>query len=412
MATVRLVQNIGLDDQATSQRTSTINEPTVATSNSNIFVTGNWFASRSSTTGKEWSVVDPFTALPPAAGGFCCDQIVTYEPSRDIWIWILQYINHESPAEPGVKNNVFRIAVSPGADPTAWHWWDIGPRQLNRSWTDMWFDYPDAATSANHLYVTFNGFNAAGHWQRAFVFKMPLDTLRTGAALSYQWWSTVNHGSLRLTQGAAASMFFASHNAGRNLRIHGWPDNSNTVGWFDVQVSFWSAGPYISRGPDGKDWLAARTDSRITGAWVSGTRAGFLWTAGARTGRPMPYVKGAVVDVTTQRLVEEPDIWSRESAYAYPAACPNAQGVVGVSLFMGGGPRHPSHVVGFRDGGEWRLVFTRGSTQGPDTGTWGDYLTCHRHHPKTSEWVASGYTLQGGGDRRFVEPQYVHFGIG
>ena len=38
------------------------------------------------------SVVDPFTALPSAAGGFCCDQVVLYEPSRDIWIWILQYL--------------------------------------------------------------------------------------------------------------------------------------------------------------------------------------------------------------------------------------------------------------------------------------------------------------------------------
>ncbi|SNX66610.1 hypothetical protein SAMN06272735_8504 [Streptomyces sp. TLI_55] len=412
MATVRIVQSTGLDDHATSTQTSTINETTAAASNSNIFVTGNWFASRSSTTGKEWELVDPFTALPSAAGGFCCDQIVVYEPSRDIWIWILQYIAHEDPAQPGVRNNVFRVAVSPGTDPSAFHWWDFAPISLNADWRDMWFDYPDAATSANHLYVTFNAFNAAGHWQRAFVFKFPLDTLRAGTSLGHQWWSTTDHGSLRLTQGATGSMFFASHNSGTTLRVHGWPDNSNTVGWFDVPVSQWSAGPYSAQGPDGKDWLAKRVDSRITGGWVSGTRAGFLWTAAARAGRPMPYTKGAVVDVTTQTLVEEPEIWNQESAYAFPAACPNAQGVIGVSLFMGGGPLHPSHVVGFRDGGDWRLVFTRQSTQGPDTGTWGDYLTCRQYHPETSEWVASGYTLQGGGDRSAVEPQYVHFGIG
>jgi hypothetical protein len=410
MASVRLVQNIGLDDRATSTQTSTINETTAAASNSNIFVTGNWFASRSTTSGKEWQLVDPFTALPSAAGGFCCDQIVIYEPSRDIWIWILQYITHEDSS--GVRNNVFRVAVSPGSDPTAWHWWDFAPIGLNPDWRDMWFDYPDAATSANHLYVTFNAFNSADRWQRAVVFKFPLDTLRAGTSLGYQWWSTTNHGSLRLTQGAAQSMFFASHNGGSSLRVHGWPDSSNTVGWFDVRVSPWSAGPYRSQGPDGRDWLAQRVDSRITGAWVSGTRAGFLWTAAARAGRPMPYVKGAVVDVTTQALVEEPDIWNQESAFAYPAACPNTQGVIGVSLFMGGGPLHPGHVVGFRDGPAWRLVFTRQSTQGPDTGTWGDYLTCRRYHPEASEWVASGHTLQGGGDRRFVEPQYVRFGIG
>lgn len=412
MATVRLVQNIGLDDRATSTQTSTITEPTAAAADSEIFVTGNWFASRSTTNGKEWELVDPFTVLPSAAGGFCCDQIVMHDAGRDIWIWILQYIAREDPARPGVNQNIFRVAVSPGAEPTALHWWDIAPIDLNADWTDLWFDYPDAATSANHLYITFNAFNSAGDWQRAFAFKFPLDSLQTGNTLSHQWWSTTNNGSLRLTQGAAGSMFFASHNVEGTLRVHGWPDNSNTVGWFDVDVSPWSNGPYQSRGPDGKDWLAKRVDDRITGAWVSGTRAGFLWTAAARTGRPVPYVKGAVVDVTTQTLVEEPDIWNQQSAYAFPSACPNAQGVIGVSLFMGGGPLHPSHVVGFRDGADWRLVFTRHSTQGPDTGTWGDYLTCRRHHPAESEWVTSGYTLQGGGDRKFVEPQFVHFGIG
>ncbi|MFD7322942.1 hypothetical protein ACFV9D_17915 [Streptomyces sp. NPDC059875] len=406
MANVSLIHNIGLDDTATGTRTSTINETTAATSNSNIFVTGNWFAASSVNNGKSWTEVDPFTALPPAANGFCCDQIVVYEPSRDIWIWILQY-----DALPG-GNNVFRIAVAPGANPSAWHWWDISPVDLNISWTDVWFDYPDAAVSTNHLYLTFNVFNAADFWQRAVAFKLPLDTLSAGAGLTYQWWDTTRNGSLRLTQGATDSMFFASHNAGTTLRIHGWPDGSNTVGSFDVQVSPWSPGPYSAPGPDGEEWLG-RLDSRITGSWVSGTRAGFLWTAAPRSGRPMPYVKGAVVDVTTQTLVEQPDIWNADSAFAYPAACPNAAGVVGVSLFIGGGPRNPSHVVGFRDGGDWRLTITRAGTNGPaEADAWGDYLTCHRHNPNSAEWVASGYTLQNGTGRKNVEPQYVHFGIG
>ncbi|MER6161653.1 hypothetical protein ABT147_40115 [Streptomyces sp. NPDC001868] len=405
MANVQLIRNVGLDDAATSTQTSTVNEPTVAASNSNVFYTCNWSAARSTTGGKDWEHVDPFTALPSAADGFCCDQIVVYEPSRDIWIWILQYI-----AVPG-GNNVFRIAVAPGANPGAWHWWDFSPSNLDSSWTDLWFDYPDAAFSSNHLYVTFNVFNSADQWKRAVAFKLPLDPLRSGSGLTYQWWSTTKNGSLRLTQGAAGSMFFASHNGGTTLRVHGWPDSSNTIGSFDVQMSPWSSGPYSAPGPDGAEWLD-RVDSRITGAWVSGTRAGFLWTAAPISGRPKPYVKGAVVDVTTHLLVEQPDIWNADSAFAYPAACPNAQGVVGVSLAFGGGSRHPSHVVGFRDGGEWRLAITRTGTNGPNGGAWGDYVSCRRHHPSSSQWVASGVTLQGGTDRRHVEPQYVHFGVG
>ena len=69
------------------------------------------------------------------------------------------------------------------------------------------------------------------------------------------------------------------------------------------------------------------------------------------------------MDTATRSLVEEPDIWNQSSAFAYPAACPNASGVVGVSLFFGGGSRHPSHVVGFRDGSAWRLVGFAGRHQ-------------------------------------------------
>ncbi len=206
-------------------------------------------------------------------------------------------------------------------------------------------------------------------------------------------------------------MFFASHNGGAALRVWNWPDASSSISSFEVNVGSWAAGPYSAPGPGGVEWLS-RADSRITGAWLSGPRAGFMWTAAASGNRPRPYIKVAVVDVNTRALVEQPDIWGTESAFAYPAACPNAQGVVGVSLFYGGGSRHPSHVVGFRDGAQWRLLQTRQSTHGPSGGTWGDYLSCKRMYPTTSEWVASGYTLQGGTDRRNVEPQFVHFGIG
>ena len=404
MATVRLIRNVGLGDAATSTATSTVGEPTAAASGGNVFMTGNWYASSSRDGGGSWSHVDPFTALPSAAGGFCCDQVVIYEPTRDIWIWILQYVQTGG-------SNVFRVAISRGASFGSWYWWDFSPRALDPAWTNMWFDYPDAAVSRNHLYITFNAFNTSNAWLRAVVFKLPLNALRDGTSLGYQWWSTTTHGSLRLTQGAQDSMFFASHNASRQLRVFGWPDASNSIGAIDATLRAWSAGPYAAPGPGGVDWLG-RLDSRITGAWVSGTRAGFLWTAAAGTGRPMPYVRGAVVDTSTRTLVEEPEIWNQSAAFAYPAACPNAGGVLGVSLFFGGGAQHPSHVVGFRDGADWRLVISRSGTHGPPGGAWGDYLSCRRHAPNSSEWVASGFTLQGGTDRRNVEPQYVHFGIG
>ncbi len=39
------------------------------------------------------------------------------------------------------------------------------------------------------------------------------------------------------------------------------------------------------------------------------------------------------------------------------------------------------------------------------------YLTCRRHSPDDTSWIASGYTLQGGPNRSNIVPQFVHFRI-
>ena len=107
-----------------------------------------------------------------------------------------------------------------------------------------------------------------------------------------------------------------------------------------------------------------------------------------------------------------PDIWNNNAAFAYPAACPNDRGHVGVTMFFGGGTFNPSHVVGIWDdlSNGWQLVFSRQGTNGAPSGFWGDYINCRRHSPDGFTWIASGYTLQGGTERRNIEPQYVHFG--
>jgi hypothetical protein len=397
---VAIFRNVGLDDAATSARTSSVDEPSVAAAGRQVFVTGNWFASRSGTSGNAWTHIDPFTALPSAAGGFCCDQLALYEPRHRIWVWLLQYIRSGG-------GNVFRIAVARSSN-GPWAWWDFAPTGLDPQWTDMWFDYPDAAVSTDHLYVTFNAFDSGDNWLRAFAFRMPLADLAARGNLGFQWWTTTSHGSLRLTRGATTDMYFASHNAGRMLRVFRWPPAGNVTS-FDVRTSAWGAGPYDAAGPGGNNWLA-RADSRITGAWLVGNRAGFMWMASPIAGRPRPYVKAAVVDLQARTIVEEPDIWSRVGTWGYPAAGVNGSGRVGISLFYGTGQEHPAHVVGWRDANSWDFQITATSSHGPADGKWGDYLTCCAHPSRADSWAASGYTLQGGTGRTNIEPRYVHFG--
>jgi hypothetical protein len=396
-----LVQNLGLDDTATSQLTGTVCEPTASANDRQLFVTGNWFASSSVDGGANWTFVNPFTRFPASAGGFCCDQIVLYNPSHHIWIWLLQYVSTAN------GDNIFRLAVCREAEFGNWYYWDFAPRNLNTAWNKQMFDYPDMAFTNENLFVTFNMYLGTP-WQRAVVFRFPLATLAAATSLGYRWWATTNNGSIRLTRGAGSTMYMGSHNTASQLRVFQWSDNSTNISWNDVNVRPWSGGAYSAPGPGGVNWLS-RLDPRVTGAWVGAGTIGFMWSANRDANHPLPYIRVARIREANKTLIDEPDIWSRLSAWAYPAAAANSQGVVGISAFYGGGTRHPGHVVGVNSASGWDTVLTRTSTNGPPDQSWGDYLSCIAHHPTGMNWVASGYTLQGGTSRRNIEPRYVQF---
>ena len=396
-----LVQNLGLNDAATGQLTSTICEPTAAANERQLFMTGNWFASRSNDAGASWAQVNPFTQFPATAGGFCCDQVVLFNPRHRIWIWLLQYSSGTN------GENIFRLAISREATFGSWYYWDFAPRNLNNTWTGNWFDYPDMAFSDANLFVTFNMFKGNA-WQRAAVFRFPLATLASGASLGYRWWTTTNNGSIRLCRGPGATMYMGSHNSASQMRVFNWADSVSSISWNDVNVRSWSAGAYSAPGPGGVNWLS-RLDSRVTGACVGAGTIAFMWSANRDGSHPLPYVRVARIRESNKTLIDEPDIWSRTSAWAYPAAACNAQGVMGFTAFYGGGARHPGHVVGFKTATGWDTTLTATSTHSPPDQSWGDYLSCTPHHASGAHWVASGYTLQGGTSRRNIEPRYVRF---
>jgi hypothetical protein len=209
-------------------------------------------------------------------------------------------------------------------------------------------------------------------------------------------------------------MFYAGHQlSGGNLRIFRWPDTplNASITQFDVAPATWvGSGSYTAPGPSG-EWLS-KLDSRVITGWVRGSQVGFLWSANRDAVRPQPYIKGIVVDTNTHAIVSQPDIHNPSVAFAYPATCPNANGTVGISLFQGGGATDPMHIVGFLDGSSWVLQGTIVSANAPIGGIWGDYLSCVTHDPNALDWVATGFSLQGGIGAQFVEPQYVRFGVG
>jgi hypothetical protein len=399
---VTVVQNVALNAAATSGRTSVRCEPTAAANDRQLMMTGNWFASTSVNGGANWTHLDPFTRFPASAGGFCCDQIVLYNPKHRIWIWLLQYIVSSN------GDNIFRLAVCQEAQFGNWYYWDYAPKNLNAAWNKVWFDYPDMAFTDENLFVTFNVF-LGNVWQRAVVFRFPLAAMAARTALNYRWWSTTDNGSIRLCRGAGPVMYMGSHNAVvTQLRVFQWPDTAANISWTDVNVRAYTAGPYSAPGPDGNNWLG-RVDPRITGAWVGAGTIGFMWSANRDANHPFPYIRVVRINENTKRVIDEPDIWSRTSAWAYPAAAANAQGAVGISAFYGGGTSNPTHVVGVKTATGWDTQVSRASTNGPADQAWGDYVSGIAHHADGTNWVASGFTLQGGTARQNIEPRYVRF---
>ena len=402
-----LFRNIGLSDAAINAQTSTVGEPSLSNNGREIFVTGNWYATRSLDNGDNWAFVSPYNVLPPADGGFCCDQTVLYDPSRDLTFWILQYLKTGT-------SNTLRVGIKRGdtLGNDDWQWRDFRPETVNPEWQNEWFDYNHAALSNNYLYVASNVFaTQTDDWTRSVVLRLPLDALLHGTTLDYQYFQTIENFSLRCVQGARDVVHFASHNSTSQIRVFSWPESSNTVSSSNVDVSAWTGGNYSAPGPDGNNWLG-RCDPRITGAWVANGIMGFMWTANQQSGRPFPYVRAVRLDERTKAVVDEPDILNENYAFAYPDACPNDRGHVGITVFRGGGDRHPGHVVGIWDdySNGWELQATHNGTDGPADGKWGDYLTCRRHSPDGLTWVATGFTLQGGSSRDDVEPRVVHFG--
>ncbi|UWR05424.1 hypothetical protein K3740_19315 (plasmid) [Ruegeria conchae] len=402
----RIFNTVNLTDFDTNGQTSTVGEPTVSNNGNQILATGNWYASRSLDSGQSWSHMSPFTLFPPADGGFCCDQTTIYDPSRDLLIWLLQYIEQNG-------TNTLRVAVKQGRTlgNDNWNLWDFTPAGIDPSWNGEWFDYNHVSLSENYLYAGTNVFSASSNlFRRCVILRISLDELAAAAGLSFDIFETQHNFSLRCVQGARGSMYFASHNSNSQIRVFRWPENSPDVDEFDIDVTPWFAGSYSAPTVGGGDWMS-RTDPRIMAGWLGRGALGFMWTANKQANRPNPFVRTVRINEATMSLIDEPDIWNDQIAFSYPSTAVNRFGDVGLSIFAGGGNLHPSHVIGTYDDidGVWRLSLARQGTHTPSLGKWGDYTNCAEIADDGFTWLAAGYTLQGGSTQSDIEPTMTWF---
>jgi hypothetical protein len=391
---------------------STVAEPCAAKAGPAVFVTGNVFAASSTDSGATFRFLDPAAAFPPAAGGFCCDQSVLYDPGRDLFLWALLYFDDGT-------TNTLRLAVAHGAQDLAagrWEYHDITPRDVLLP-GGRFLDYPQLALGTNHLYLTANAFRVgvSGKFTDALILRLGLDDLAAGAAPSVDFYGT-NDGHFTFTpvQSAGTIMYWAAHDPKRfALRLYRWSEGSLVVRFSDLAIAPYARGTEgICPGPDGRSWCGG-TDDRIQTGWLAGGILGFMWNAPQAKGRSFPYLRVVRIDEASRHVVDEPDLFSTEFAIQHPAVAVNARGDLAGVVAFGGGARHPS-VAGFiAEGGAppWNLRELAMGDSGPLRNRWGDFFCARPDYPDGMTWVLSGHVLRGGGSDAFTQPYLFRVGL-
>ncbi len=426
--TFTLFQNTDLHT-VVSNTTSVVAEPSVANIGSAVLETGNWFAAVSTDGGNSFGYLDPFTAFPSVYGGFCCDQSVLYDPSRNLMFWTLMYV-------PNGTGNIIRLAIAHGeaaleTTPIPFYSYGFSPQALGFPAGD-WYDYPQMALGSNYLYLTANVFRSDGlTFDGTVVLRMPLDGLASGLDFDVDVFM-MSYFNATPVQGATTTMYWATQVDTATLRVYKWPEGGSVSAANVAHTSYPDPSNLANYTcpVNGTDWCG-RLDDRVQTGWLSNGRLGFMWSAPKGSGGfgtfYYPYIHTLILNEVSLALVGEPIMHNPAYAYAYPAVGLNARGHPAGPVFYGGGTISPTLAAMIWDDlspnpyptlpTAWELYNIAESTQGPTETTcpncWGDYLAASQDHTSVYSryrWVATGYTLQGGGSNGNVHPRYVIIG--
>ena len=416
---IKILQDRPLTMRETGGEVSIRCEPSVAVRGDEVLVTGNWFAAFSTdatSSISKFKAVDPSRLFPAPASKlkFCCDQLALYDPKTDAMFWLLQY-------EYNAEGNLLRLAVAKKDDikNQKWRYYDLSPKGVGQ-YKNETFDFSACALGTKFLYVTTNSFSTLGKepFMRSVAMRIPLDKLAAYEGFDLEYFDTKDLDDAKASglcpvQGATNTMYVGAEVDTQTLRIYTWSEATGTVASNDVIVRTWdSRQPFEAPSPQGGDWLG-RADDRITAGWLSGDTIGFAWTASRDVNFRFPHVRVAVLNKDTKELVEEPHIYSRDFAYAYPAAAPNSIGEVAITVNFGGDSVNPSCAIGvLRKQGNaknrWILATSAAGKAFPPDKKWGDYLTLRLDGKNPRNWVTASFVRENNGT---TQVGYQVFGL-
>jgi hypothetical protein len=381
-----------------------------------VFASANWVGGYSTNGGASFTQLDPTTIFPADTVGYCCDQIVQYVKSINMFIWLLQ-------------GNGYRLAVATPAmvkssGGTFWYYWDFPPSFFG----EAGFDYPDLSVGPNDLYLSWDaGLGCkCTDWGHQ-VARIPLKQIQALGSLNVSWTHPTDGQDAwgaKLVQDTNGTIYWAGQDSTSNMRVFSWPDGSNSYSWDEVSVFSWSNSSVVSLTPDGQNWVNYLEGpspaeffpgNAVIGGTVSGSNLWLAWDAGTDSNFPQGHVEMVDLDLNASyNLVQQVQIWDSDFAVAYPQIATNAcTGEIGLSLEDGGGGSYQNHAVGFW--GDFILYTTTDSTLGSKR--FGDYVTI-RQDP-TSDLHGAYMDAFGYGDEKGLpgalasaDVHYVIFGRG
>src|SRR6516165_6972762 len=239
--------------------TAVVAEPQAATNGPIVFYSANWFASFSTDSGTTFTFVDPYTQFGPLDGGFCCDQTVIYDPTRDLMIWQLQY---EFSLSTGKGSYRTAFANPASVESQGWCVYEWNPGDFGLG-SGLWLDYPHVALSSNFVWYAANIFTGGNdpRFQQTVIWRIRLDPAATCDSKTFDYFRDTQFNFTQV-EGATDTMYWASHITNASMRIYQWAEAGSTPSSTDVAVSQWPlGGPLMCPGPDGLNWCG-RTDGK------------------------------------------------------------------------------------------------------------------------------------------------------
>jgi hypothetical protein len=389
-------------------------EPSVAAVGRTVMYTMNWSAGYSTDGGQTFTEIDPHTTFPSEPGGFCCDQVVMFDPQAKRFIWVLQYN-----AEGG--ENVIRVAWTSPRNLVlygegAWSWFDLPSRGIVGK--GFFLDQPKLGLTPRYLYMNINQAKGSEVHKTAVV-RIPRAAFAGTIGMGYGS-AVLSPWSLRVAQNVSGQTeYFVGHKDTSTLRVASIDDNANYLLVQDVKDQTIADRDWSMTTPGGDDLLERQSNSQaaqVTGVTQDGE--GNLWAAWSEgrkirkdgkeitpSGAPtQPHIAVVTLSVKHPKLGPPPVItlknhwvyWNVNYALAMPDLATTVSGDVGFAYDWGGGTQYLNHAVGFANGG-FNTVTVAESTADP---TWqgnpaGDYQTVRPLAPPYGDCLYAAGDVNG-----------------